>query len=150
MNATVLDPRPPITDSPIPDSLAWLFQGQRTPTILDEPAHPAVGDIPSNLLETWESLWLQVFLPGIEVESLQVEALARRVRLHGKRRLPSIESASTVRREIPTGTFSQVYTLPEEVDGNKAEAHYQRGILTIRLPKVACLRPKAVPVEVVD
>jgi HSP20 family protein len=118
--------------------------------ILTDPRHPAAGDIPSNLLESWESLWLQVSLPGIEVDSLQIEAVARQLRLRGKRRLPAIEGASTVWHETPAGDFSQVYALPEEVDGDKAEAHYHHGILTVRIPKVAYLRPKAVPVEVVD
>jgi HSP20 family protein len=91
-----------------------------------------------------------VSLPGIDVDSLRLEVVARQVRLHGKRHLPSIEGASTIWREIPTGEFSQVYALPEEVDGDKAEAHYQHGILTIKMPKVGYLRPKAVPIEVVD
>jgi HSP20 family protein len=150
MNTTVIDKRPATTSNPIPDGLEWLFQGRRHPTNMEDLPHSPASDIPSNLLKTWESLWLQVDLPGIDIETLQVVAVGRQVRLSGKRRLPRIEGATTVWNEIPPREFSEVYTLPEEVDGGKAEAHYQHGILTVRMPKLSYLRSKAVPIDVVD
>jgi HSP20 family molecular chaperone IbpA len=47
----------------------------------------------------------------------------------------------------PPREFSDVLTLPAEVDGEKAEASYVNGILTITLPKAANALPKAIKVS---
>ena len=38
-------------------------------------------------------------------------------------------------------------TLPVSVDADKAEAKYENGILSLRLPKAAALRPKQIKVN---
>jgi HSP20 family protein len=86
----------------------------------------------------------------VDVTTLQIKTVARQVMVSGKRHLHAIESASTVWHNIPNTQFSQELTLSGEIDGDKAEAHYDRGILTIRMSKVAHLRPKSFPVLVVQ
>ena len=39
------------------------------------------------------------------------------------------------RREVRTGSFSLTMTLPADVDGTKASASYEDGLLELRLPK---------------
>lgn len=129
------------------------------PSMIDEPATADLylgaldvfeqQDIPSNLVETWACYYLQVALPGADPASLDVETVARHVMVRGRRDIPDMEVASNIWREIPEGTFSHVFDVPGEVDGDKAKAQYERGILTIELPKVAFLRPSSIPVEVV-
>jgi HSP20 family molecular chaperone IbpA len=46
----------------------------------------------------------------------------------------------------PPREFSDVLTLLAEVDGEKAEASYVNGILTITLPKAENTRPKVIKV----
>ena len=50
----------------------------------------------------------------------------------------------TERRTVPK---SESFQLPADGDGDKAEAHYERGILTVRLPKVDYLKPKSIKVQ---
>ena len=50
------------------------------------------------------------------------------------------------RREIRYGAFNRSFTLPVKVDADQAEANYENGVLTLRLPKAASIRPKQIKV----
>ena len=54
------------------------------------------------------------------------------------------------RRERERGRFSRAIRLPTEVEGEKAEATYLAGVLTITLPLKKPARPKQIPVKVVE
>lgn len=104
---------------------------------------PAVeSDIKSNLAETWESYWLQMALPALEATSLHVEVRGARVLVAGAYRSLGIETATFLRHQTPCGEFYQVFEIPGEVDGDRAETHFQNGVLTLRLPKVSYLKPR--------
>lgn len=111
---------------------------------------PKVAAGPSNLTETWSSCSLQVALPGIDPDALEIEIVARTVTVRGRYHVPAPDDGTDVWRDIPSGRFEETYRLPLEVDGDRAEAQYAHGILTIRMPKVAHLKPAALKVQVVD
>ena len=114
--------------------------------------HPAGGPGKpySNLLETWDSYYLQIALPGVDAGSLDIEVVARHARVRGSYRPPVIETATSIWHDIATGEFEEVFALPAEVDAGEAKAQYERGILTIKLPKAAYLKPSSVPVQVLS
>jgi HSP20 family protein len=114
--------------------------------LLDGPIHEA---IPSNLIETWGHFHLQLALPGVDLSDVEIEIVARTVTVTGAYRLPVVESGDTVWRKVPNGTFRYSFELPAPVDGDGAGATFDRGILTIRMPKVAYLRPSRVPIDVI-
>lgn len=114
---------------------------------LDGPIHEA---IPSNLIETWGHYHLQLALPGVDLSDVEIEIVARTVVVAGAYRLPAVESGDAVWRQVPNGTFRYSFELPASVDGDKASATFDRGILTIRMPKVAYLRPSHVPIDVIE
>jgi HSP20 family protein len=107
------------------------------------------GCIPTNLVDSWACYYLQLSVPALDVRTATIEIVARRVIVSGKYTVPIIEDGSFVRQQIPAGKFCQTFELPAEVDGDRARARYDRGILTIELPKVAHLKPASIPVEVV-
>jgi HSP20 family protein len=101
---------------------------------------------PNNLLDTWRSYVLQVELPGIDPDTLHIDVRYRRVSIDGKHRIPIVDSGTYLRRSIAGGEFHQVFDVPVEVDGSRAKAVYDCGILTLTLPKVAHLMSASVPV----
>lgn len=52
------------------------------------------------------------------------------------------------RKEIRSGSFSRSIILPMGVKGDQAEAHYEKGILKIILPKAEDAKPKRIAVKV--
>jgi HSP20 family protein len=54
------------------------------------------------------------------------------------------------RRERESGEFSRTVRLPAAVDGDRAEATYVAGVLTIALPLMEPAKPKEIPVRVIE
>lgn len=52
------------------------------------------------------------------------------------------------RKEVRTGSFSRSVVLPMAVKGSDAQAHYDKGVLTITMPKEESVKPKKVTVSV--
>jgi HSP20 family protein len=115
--------------------------------LLDGPVHEST---PSNLVETWGHYHLQLALPGVDLSEVEIEIVARTVTVAGAFRLPAVESGDAVWQQIPNGTFRYSFDLPGSVDADNAEATFDRGILTLRMPKVAYLRPSHVPIDVIQ
>jgi HSP20 family protein len=125
----------------------------RIPELVEEmfrkgvPSEAPFFAVKSNLLETWQSFWLQIAVPGVDIGTLQVQAAGRRVHLAARYNPHVIETATYLRQELPMGELNETFELPEEVEGQRAEAHYDGGILTIRLPKLSYLAPASIPVH---
>jgi HSP20 family protein len=75
-------------------------------------------------------------LPGMDQKDIDVEVTRDSVRISGERKHEEEkEEKGYYRHEIARGSFERVIDLPTEVDENKAEAEFSKGVLTIRLPK---------------
>ena len=57
------------------------------------------------------------------------------------------EGAETLLHERRYGKFARSVTLPAEVDGAKAEAAIENGVLTLRLPKAETAKPKTIKIN---
>lgn len=104
----------------------------------------------SNLIETWGSYVLQIALPGVEPDSVEIEIVARQVTVRGRHHVPDIDGGTDVWRTLPVGQFEQVFRVPAAVDGDRADARFARGILTVRMSKVAHLKPKHLTIHLLD
>jgi HSP20 family protein len=56
-------------------------------------------------------------------------------------------SGTWIRRERRESYFSRSFELPEDADGEKIEASFKNGLLTIELPKKPETSPRIVPVK---
>jgi len=52
------------------------------------------------------------------------------------------------RKEIRSGSFSRSVILPMRVMGDQAEAHYEKGVLKVTIPKAEEVKPKRIAVKV--
>lgn len=52
------------------------------------------------------------------------------------------------RKEVRTGSFSRSVVLPMAVKGEDTQAHYDKGVLTITMPKEESVKPKKISVSV--
>jgi len=76
-----------------------------------------------------------VDLPGIEPDDVQITVTERTVNIVGERRGPKRGARVSYRQmELEYGPFQRRVSLAEDVDPDRAEAHYERGQLTIVLP----------------
>ena len=57
-----------------------------------------------------------------------------------------VEDKNYYRKEVRSGSFYRAVQLPTRVSGDKAEASYDKGILTIRIPKAEEAKPKTIKI----
>ena len=75
-------------------------------------------------------------LPGMDQKDIDVTVTKDSVRIAGeKKHEEKEEEKGYYRHETSYGSFERIIDLPTEVDENKAEAEFSKGVLTIRLPK---------------
>jgi HSP20 family protein len=89
----------------------------------------------SNLYETGDSYIMQVSLPGVTVDELEITAQENVLRLRGKTEVTGPEGAQSIWVGIGGGEFREEVTLPGDVNADQASAEYHDGILTLTLPK---------------
>jgi HSP20 family protein len=76
-----------------------------------------------------------VDLSGIDPKDVEITVSERTVNIAGERRRPRHEGRVSYRHmEIEYGPFQRRVVLAEDVDPEGAEAHYDRGQLTIVMP----------------
>jgi HSP20 family protein len=101
----------------------------------------------SNLYETPESYIMQIVLPGVQVDTLQITAHQNVLSLQGTAGVAAPEGATGLWVGLGAGDFQEQVTLPGEVDADAASADYQHGILTLTLPKAEQAKVKAIKVS---
>jgi HSP20 family protein len=87
-------------------------------------------------------------VPGLRAEDLSLEVLGDTVTIRGE--LPATElkeGDESLLHERRYGKFARSVTLPVEVDGAKAEANIENGLLTLRLPKAETAKPKTIKIN---
>jgi HSP20 family protein len=101
----------------------------------------------SNLQEKDDAYSLQIALPGMDPNKLEVHATGRQVTVKGSYEIAMEKGASFRWQGLATGEFEETFTLPLDIDGNKAEASYERGILTLSLPKATTAKSTSIKVK---
>lgn len=107
------------------------------------------GVLPAiNLYENADGLVLTAELPGVSPGDLELSVEGQRLTLAGERRIaaPENERTSFHRRERRPGKFRRTLELPREIDGEKIEASFRDGLLTVRLPRAASTAPRRIEV----
>jgi HSP20 family protein len=79
------------------------------------------------------TLTVQVELPGVDPDNVQLIASPQALLIVGERTRPK-DCGHFQQMEMDYGPFQRQITLAEDVDPEAATATYERGILTIRLP----------------
>jgi HSP20 family molecular chaperone IbpA len=87
--------------------------------------------------ETAATLEILVDLAGVDEDDFEVHLFADALIVEGQRRLPApAETAMYHAASIRQGPFRVELPLPVAVDVERVEARYERGLLSITLPKL--------------
>ena len=87
-----------------------------------------------DIYETEDAIVLELELPGVKSEEVDVTLEDSQLRITGSRPMEG-GSGEYLQMERPTGPFVRTFELPEWVDPDAIEASYQLGILSVRLAK---------------
>jgi HSP20 family protein len=92
---------------------------------------------------------IEAELPGLSDKDVKLELKDGALVLSTAEREEKSEAPTILkwlRRERREFNFARSFVLPEDADGEKIEARFKDGLLTIELPKLPKAAPRIVPV----
>ena len=95
--------------------------------------------------------FIDVELPGVSQKDLKLELKNEVLSLSTQKKEEGEakdEVGKWIRRERRESFYSRSFELPEDADGDKIEAVFKDGLLSIELPKKPEASPRLVPVKV--
>jgi HSP20 family protein len=107
------------------------------------------GKSPSvDMIDQKDSVLIKAELPGVDKKDLEVSVTDRTVTIKGKTSSDKKEEKGNYyRREISSGSYERVLTIPANVDSSKAKAKFRDGMLELTLPKTGKTKGTKLNVE---
>ena len=116
----------------------WLF-----PHLMDEEEI-----MPVDMFETDGAVVVKASIPGIKPEDIEISVTDNSLSIRGESKSEEeVKEENYFRRERRYGRFSRQIMLPGGTLGEKAEAEFKDGVLTITVPKAEEKKSKAIPVK---
>jgi len=101
-----------------------------------------------NIWENIESAVVTAELPGIDVEKIDIEVTGDILTLSGTNEIETLKEGETyLRQERDRSGFKRKIQLSFPVDPKKVAAHYEKGILSITLPRLEESKPKKIKIN---
>lgn len=93
--------------------------------------------VPSvNIIENKDDFNVSLAVPGMKKDDFKIDVSGNILTISCEKEEEKKESDATYsREEYNYSSFSRSFTLPEDVDKEKIDAHYENGELSISLPK---------------
>lgn len=105
---------------------------------------------PYDLYETEDGLTFRFAMPGIRPEDVDITVNQGTLSVKGTYTPWGGEEQKNwiwhVRGLPQSGEFQYAFRLPAAVDADRAEAHFEHGVLTLTLPKAEAARPKRIAI----
>lgn len=101
-----------------------------------------------DMYQTDDEVIINAALPGIKPDDVQISVTGEVLTIKGETKHEEESKQKTYHmREQRWGSFERTIMLPTEVKADKAEASFEDGVLTIRLPKAEEVKPKTITVK---
>ncbi len=104
--------------------------------------------LPLDVVEDENDYVVKASLPGVKPEELDITYNKGMLTIKGEMKDESESTKGQYHlRERRYGTFSRTISLPSSVKPEDIQAHFQDGILTLKLPKAEEVKPKRIPIQ---
>lgn len=102
----------------------------------------------TNLWETDDAYIVQLAMPAVKPESIDCRVHQNLLMVKAEGDLKAPEGARSIWQGFGAGTIELRIQLPAPVEAGEANATYENGVVTVRLPKVPAARSHHIPVKV--
>lgn len=100
----------------------------------------------ATVMENGDGYTLQVEMPGVNKEGLEISIENNELNIIGRRSLPTIDGR-LIHRESRRENFRRAFELDPSIDTAKIEARIEQGVLTLQLPKAEQVKPRKITVS---
>ena len=104
---------------------------------------------PVDVRESDSELALVFEIPGVSPDQIDVTTDNGVLTVRGEKREERKEGNEQQYHLVERvyGSFSRSFQLPKNLDESKIDAHFENGVLTVRIPKAALPQPKKIQVK---
>jgi HSP20 family protein len=100
----------------------------------------------SSVIEDGDGYLLQVEMPGVNKEGLEISVENNELTILGRRSLPTI-NGTLIHRESRPENFRRTFALDPSIDTGKISAKIEQGVVTLTLPKAEQVKPRKITVN---
>ncbi|MBV9343578.1 MAG: Hsp20/alpha crystallin family protein [Gammaproteobacteria bacterium] len=102
---------------------------------------------PVDIHEDQDGLMLQADMPGVARERLEVRVDGDTLLLEGRVQFELPSSAEALYADVRATVYRRSFILSRELDSAKINATLKDGVLSVKIPKRAELRPRRITVQ---
>ena len=100
----------------------------------------------ATVLENSDGYTLQVEMPGVNKEGLEMWVENNELTIIGRRSLPTV-AGTMIHRESRRENFRRSFELDPSIDAGKISAKIEQGLVTLTLPKAEQVKPRKITVS---
>ena len=101
---------------------------------------------PASLTEIGDGYTLEIDMPGVKKDGLEISVENNELTIVGRRSLPVVEGA-LIHRESRAENFRRAFEIDPSIDANKISAKIDQGLVTLTLPKAEHVKPRKITVS---
>jgi HSP20 family protein len=105
-----------------------------------------MATLPLDVYSTANELVVQAAVPGLDPEDVEITIEGETLSIKGETKAP-LENVEYHIQERRYGPFGRTLTLNVPVQAEQSEAVFEKGILTLTIPKAEEVRPKVIKVR---
>jgi len=102
---------------------------------------------PVDIFEDAEGITLQLDMPGVSKERLDIQADKTNLLIEGSAQIDMPKGMEALYAEVRSTVFRRSFTLSSELEAEKIDASLKDGVLIVRVPRRAELRPRKIEVR---
>lgn len=99
----------------------------------------------ATVLENADGYTLEVEMPGVSKEGLEMWVENNELTILGRRTVPSVEG-TLIHRESRAENFRRSFEIDPSIDAAKISAKIDQGVVTLTLPKAEQVKPRKIAV----
>jgi HSP20 family protein len=100
-----------------------------------------------DIFENDEGITLQADMPGVSKDRLNLRIEGTNLLVEGRIGISPQDQMQPLYADVRSATYRRTFLLSNELEAGKIDANLKDGVLTVRIPKRAELRPRRIEVR---
>ncbi len=100
-----------------------------------------------DIFETEEGITVQADMPGVSKDRLTLRMDGTNLLIEGRIGISPQDQMQPLYADVRSAVYRRSFLLSNEFEANKIDANLKDGVLTVRIPKRAELRPRRIEVR---
>ena len=101
---------------------------------------------PASVIEAGEGYTLELEMPGVTKDGLDISVENNELTVVGQRSLPTVQG-TLIHHESRPNNFRRTFELDPSIDADKISAKIEQGLVTLTLPKAEHVKPRKIAVS---